>query len=350
MMPDGKCLIYDPNDINPYGRELAILLAQSGRDTVSMMPRRVAWAPDGLRVVRVLATNKRSDGAGVHLLLRIVGPLVAVLLVLLSGRVPVIVWTRDSWDTLVWSVLAHFKSVVFVYHNPVPGRDSVRLKGRCESALRQRAHAVVHTEVLRAQAMGRGCSTVSVVPHLPFMAWVKEFVCVTERPEPAYALYLGAVRGDKGASELEHLAQHLAAKGVPLAICGQGPLAHNLQALVDKGALIDLTGRPFVDDATLGRRVAEASLLVAPYTQVTQSGTVITALSAGLPSLAYQCSAFEELLLSRSMVKASDPDSLARLARAYMDEPWETWSTTAVDLQMRALDGWNSVLNRVSVA
>jgi glycosyltransferase involved in cell wall biosynthesis len=66
-------------------------------------------------------------------------------------------------------------------------------------------------------------------------------------------------------------------------------------ALREVADLDDRAGEGFASDAEVARALRETRVLVAPYRQVSQSGTVALAVSAGLAAVAYDSGAVGSL-------------------------------------------------------
>jgi glycosyltransferase involved in cell wall biosynthesis len=109
--------------------------------------------------------------------------------------------------------------------------------------------------------------------------------------------------------------------GLPLTVCGDGPLRDELRALAARtGADVTFTGR--VDDAELARRRAAAAVALVPSrAQETFGLAALEALAAGLPVAATASGALAELDGDVALFGPDDPTALAAAARAVVADP-----------------------------
>jgi glycosyltransferase involved in cell wall biosynthesis len=191
-----------------------------------------------------------------------------------------------------------------VRHPGAPRLD--RLEGAAHRLWRRRASLfVVHGERLRRALAARvGESRVAVVPHGVDLQPAPDPV-----PEHRTVLFFGRLEPYKGLAVLLQ-AMELVQKlrpDVRLVVAGSGPEAWLL------------TPRPWLD-ARVGyvpeRQVdgvfREASLLVLPYIEGSQSGVGLLALSRGIPILVSDVGSLPELVPSdRFVVPPADADALA---------------------------------------
>jgi glycosyltransferase involved in cell wall biosynthesis len=109
--------------------------------------------------------------------------------------------------------------------------------------------------------------------------------------------------------------------GLPLTVCGDGPLADALRAhAAATGAEVTFTGR--VDAAVLARLRAEASVALVPSRAHETFGlAAVEALAAGLPVVATRSGALGELDGDITLVAPGDVAALATAARTVADDP-----------------------------
>ena len=141
----------------------------------------------------------------------------------------------------------------------------------------------------------------------------------TARATPARALVVSRLAREKG---VEFAIDACARAGLPLTVCGDGPLATELRAhAVAMGADVTFTGR--VDAVELARLRAEASVaLVASRAHETFGLAAVEALAAGLPVVATRSGALAELEGDVTLVAAAgDVAALAVAARAVAEDP-----------------------------
>jgi glycosyltransferase involved in cell wall biosynthesis len=74
----------------------------------------------------------------------------------------------------------------------------------------------------------------------------------------------------------------------------------------------DWTAPRFLDDRAVAACVLQADLLLAPVRGATQSSSVVLALAAGVPILAYDEGELRSLVDDRGLVKSGDASAMAR--------------------------------------
>jgi glycosyltransferase involved in cell wall biosynthesis len=149
---------------------------------------------------------------------------------------------------------------------------------------------------------------------------VRSFVdqAPTARATPPRALVVSRLAREKG---VDLAIDACARAGLPLTVCGDGPLAAELRAHAQAaGADATFTGR--VDATALARLRAEASVaLVASRAHETFGLAAVEALAAGLPVVATRSGALAELEGDVTLVAAGDVAALAGAARAVAEDP-----------------------------
>jgi glycosyltransferase involved in cell wall biosynthesis len=140
----------------------------------------------------------------------------------------------------------------------------------------------------------------------------------TARVTPPRALVVSRLAREKS---VDLAIDACARAGLPLTICGDGPLAADLRAhAAATGADVTFTGR--VNAAELARLRAEASVaLVASRAHETFGLAAVEALAAGLPVVATRSGALVELDGDVTLVAAGDVAALAAAARAVAEDP-----------------------------
>jgi glycosyltransferase involved in cell wall biosynthesis len=344
-MPD-SLILYDVDPVNPYGRELAAVLAADGkRDVRLACSRAVQWVPAGVRAMRVLAAPRSASSAPGVIVRRFLGVLLVVSAAARIRAPIVVVWSRDAWDTFVLAVFAALsRRVVVVEHNPMAQRRARGLKGRADRLLLRHARAVVvHDAALAGD--GAGNDSRRVVTHPAYAEWRQRFLGADPVPRTDRVLLLGAVRPDKGATEIAVLLGQLPAN-TEVTVVGKGVLPSTwAQAAHSAGVhLAQVGGAEFVSDERLGVELARGGVVLAPYPGATQSGTVILAITCALPVLGYAAGALPSVLTDESLVDVGDVDVLAELLARYRDRPWPTARVTAAELTERCARDWAAVL------
>jgi glycosyltransferase involved in cell wall biosynthesis len=345
MSTPQRVVVYEPDGINPYGREVAGLLASVGLDVELLLPRDAVWRPDGVRVRDTLPRN----GPATRYLQAwaLFRTLCRCLLTAARDRDTawLVIWTRSVADELVFGLLAALgKPVTVVVHNPTDRQPQGLLRSRTGTFLRRRAGVcVVHSEALGTMLRARdGVQSIRVCPHPPYAGWWKRYGAPRTRPGlSTELLVLGQLQPHKGLDELPGILAELPALSrsrLRLTVCGKGTLDPNLAAaLSDQVSLRDRTGPTFISDEELAAELRRADLLLAPYKGATQSGTVALALSAGIRVVAYDDGALRDLVDDSGLVARGDRVAFAKtLASAAGGipvgrprTPLDTWQSDA---------------------
>ena len=138
------------------------------------------------------------------------------------------------------------------------------------------------------------------------------------RLTPRRALVVSRLAREKG---VDLAIDACARAGLPLTVCGDGPLAAQLRArAVATGADVAFTGH--LDAAALARLRAEASVALVPSRAHETFGlAAVEALAAGLPVVATRSGALAELEGDVALVAPGDVAALADTARAVAEDP-----------------------------
>ncbi|MDQ1685577.1 MAG: hypothetical protein QOC82_2314 [Frankiaceae bacterium] len=324
-------VLYDVDPVNPYGRELAAVLSNQ-REVTLVCSRALSWIPDGVTGRRVLAAPKAMSSMLDVVRRRLFGVVVAILVSWRSRAPIVVVWSRDAWDAFLLALFG--RRVIVIDHNPRADRRATGIRGRAEALLRRRAAAVVVHD--RSLTDGTQCS---VVTHPAYVEWRQRFLPNDPPARSDRVLLLGAIRRDKGAADIAGLIDALP-DGTGVTVVGKGPRPHpNVE---------HIGGDDFVSEERLGEELARGGVVLAPYPGATQSGTVILAITCGLPVLGYAAGALPSLLTDQSLVESGDVAALAATFERYQRQPWPTARVTGNDLTERCARDWLDVLNRVT--
>ena len=287
-----RVVVYDPDGVNPYGRELAAQLA-ARYDVTVVIPGDAEWRPRGVRVLPVLPYSRGAAVAAQAL--RLVRGWLVVLGLALGRAQWVVVWSRR--DSFVLALVARLRRVHVVLHNPGP-RDTLppRLK-RAATTL------VVHAPSLAVEGA-------AVCAHPLYTHWLADHSGAPRARStgPIRLLLLGAARPDKGDGVPD------LPDGVTLVVCGKRPP-------VSGPNVEDRTSRTFVPDAVLAETLLSCDALLAPYTGATQSGTVALAVTAGLPVVGYDSGAVADLAGRNGLVSIGDDAALSTVIERVRDLP-----------------------------
>jgi hypothetical protein len=335
--------VYDPSPLSPYGLELA---AQFGRQGAAVRwyasPRAGALPLDSITRLNVIGDGMRGTRDVAALVRRVVGPVRFAGRSLGSGVVPVVPWVRDPWDALVFYGLTLLgKRPLVVYHNPRQARaPRPCLVGRLERALLRRSVVCVHSEEMAAMAR-EDFAVVRVAAHPDFTVTVA--AAPPRRPAQRTVAFLGDLRADKGTDVLLRV---LVGTGIQFTFqtIGRSRLSTEQEGqLSDAGIRYDAVGG---DAAVPTDRflagLAEATVLVAPYTRPTESATALLAMAVGTPMLGMARGSLRRVLNSFS--QAQNEDELAAKLAAFLQEPWHTWAIAPEDQRSLASRTWTAAL------
>lgn len=337
-------VVYDPDGINPYGREVALAIAQS-RPVTLLLACDATWVPTACRTLPVLPGNRGGHRLGQGLrLLRGLG--LVSWRCLFRREALVAVWTRSWVDNLLFLLLARLgNTVVVVVHNPISRVRLPPLKAWSTRRLWQGASAItVHGERLAAQtAQIAPDQSVLICDHPPFRHWwpwaSAQLAPATEVAQPLRLLVLGQMRADKGLGDLHEAVRLLPPETrfqLELVLCGRRSEQHPLP---DFGSLVtvdDRTSTDFVDDLEIAAAVRDSHLLLAPLVLATASSTVVLGLTAGLGVLAYDGGEVDRILDQAGLVPTGDVTELAARISHWADggpaggprHPMEEWWAT----------------------
>jgi len=342
-----RVVVYDSNPLNPYGAELAVVLADAGF-SVARWCRVGDPFPDGrIRRHRVLWASRSQVRLPWAVLSRFWGVWVFVLAQTFRRRdIVIMTWLISKQDLLAGLILVAIgRQVIYVDHNPTParalpcGRERLMNRMRRSEALR-----VVHTAYLRDQIGDARCL---VARHPSYLRWVGRFGarCGSRANQ---ALFLGALRRDKGAQDLPTLTRALSGANVSTVIAGRGLIpGMTLEQMFSCADFVSLGLRRTLSDHEVAEQLRASGVLLAPYRDVTMSGSIMMALSAGVPVAAYPCDALRSTIPGEFFAEQEDPQELARLARKLLDAD-EVWAERLTDLMRRhdqaCAQDWSRVL------
>jgi glycosyltransferase involved in cell wall biosynthesis len=230
---------------------------------------------------------------------------------------PEIVHAHENYDPRLVALTSGYRTV-FTVHDPVQHLGA-RPLGTPEERIfkqwfRRAERFVVHSDALAeelAPIVGR--SRIVVIPH-----------GLSPRPEPLpppespSALLFGRLEQYKGVEVLVE-AMRLVWRhrpGIRLVVAGAGPAA----GLVPDDERVSLLPK-YIPESEVEELLAEASLMVLPYTQASQSGVGALAIGAGLPVVVSDLGALPELAHDSSFVcEAGNPRALAETILRHLDD------------------------------
>lgn len=339
--------VYDPNHLNPYGLELASTLAAGGAKIQLWRVRNSkAMKLAGITELNHLAPPRGSARASSILIRRLFAPLWFVLTVP-SKDVVVIAWTRDAWDGFLLLVRAVLlRRTVVVYHNPRQVRARGGLSGKMEWLLLRMGNPAVHSEWLAGLAR-EDFNRVMVAIHPPYFETTRRVAAWTPPPrgDSPIVAFVGALRMDKGVGDLVAIAS-ASGGGWTLRLCTDQRLSPETVELL---AALDVRVQNISDkaptDAELNAGLLGSDLVIAPYRSVTESGSILLALSIGVPILAYSSPAVASVLVRSA--QAAGPSELGGLIGQFLSSPWQT-NADATDRRSLSIEDWKKVVSNAT--
>lgn len=346
--------IWDPNPFNPYGTEIARVISNSvGFNVVHYTRRNRPYHADRATTLGVLPPGAAGKRSGAHAVNYLLG-LIRFAGVCIRRR-PVVVfpWILNRWEALVARLLGKCGlSTVIVVHNPIQERDEVkRIKG-LQKARETATKLVVHTEELRSGLDGQ----VVVAAHPSYLAWKKAIsrrkidtnidISIANLPSRT-VLFAGAIRKDKGFSLLPDLAEELHKKDIHLMVC-VGIYAESemstLRALPNVTIVGD--GLSYLSDETLYTALLRTGAIVAPYKNVTVSGTVLLALTMDVPIVGFECPEFSRIVSSDFLAPQGSVSELAAVAESVLNGSYHGNRFASIQDETSRLD-WETLLSQV---
>lgn len=344
--------VWDSNPFNPYGAEVARIIGGSGANVRRFCRKGDLLQSGQVRRSRIIPATSH----GAHTLRVKIAHAIALFRFFVGALLfrPIVVypWLETGHEQIVARALQLCRvKTVLVVHNPVPGRDLAASNPRLRRVQSGADALVVHSDALR-QNLPPGTSGF-VAEHPSYRAWRESRLAdVSSGSEPTtpagqMALYMGSVRPDKGFEYLPDLADELSKSGVTLGL-SLGRLDEAQKRFVRDipNAVMLSDGDSYVEDDDLFNHLARAKVLIAPYRNVTASGTVVLALTMGVDVVAFEATAFEGVLPADRMAPVGDARALARAAAA-IPGPRDRHSR-AEHLDVLSAQGWHETLAHVS--
>lgn len=314
-------VVYDPNDENPTGAELSAALANLGYAVRWLLPEgasKISLTAPGVDARPVLAGPRPWTLR--RLRRRLVGPF-AFAWPMLCGRPGIAIWMHDIWDGLVLALVAIIapQQLFFIHNNPRAIRPRPGIVAKLEQFLIRRCHVVVHTDWLRSQVIEEEPHHIHVIAH-PNYTLTAQYAPPLE-PVVDRVAYIGALRQDKGAQVL--IDTLIAAQGdFEFWTVGQGGLTKEaVDKLGQLGISYVATGR--LDQPDFLRALTRVRVVIAPYVQPTESGSVLLCLAMGVPVLALDSPTMQRILNESS--RFATPADLGKGIARFLLNPWPTF-------------------------
>ncbi|HVT66033.1 MAG TPA: glycosyltransferase [Mycobacteriales bacterium] len=355
---DRSLHLHESDGINPYGRELLNVLSRGGMSGTASFPADMEWVPDigpDFAIRRVLPGNHPS--AKWRQVLRLAHGMCLLVVAAARRNTILISWTRTTVEDLLLCLLAGVGcDVISIAHNAELRGSPSRMRNRAyQRRMRTSARVVAHTPEALQQCLAHvgGNGNGHIARHPLYLAWVEAFASSRKSStgEVKRLVLLGAVRDDKGAVDIVRIMSLLPSslrEQVQLTFAGPGRLEPDTAKSLDNlGVRVLGPFDKFVTDKELGEILAEADLCIAPYRRVTQSGSVMLALSVGLPVLAFATGGLIQTVSPQGLVPPDDMEAFAKaLNDAWPDlelgrlrEPRAVWLRESIREWDRALFG-----------
>lgn len=340
-----RVVVYDPNHLNPYGMEVAEILTESVNQVEFWGTSTRSYPPSRHFRVQGLLSGPSTEITSKVICRRILEPVRVIRSAGLDTPL-VLIWIRDPWDCMLflWRSLRGGRTL-FVCHNPEQIRPRRGFVGWLERRLMQRSTVCVHSPWMADLVRPRSREVV-VTPHPPysFASRGGDRVHPQRQPDPRPRVaLLGALREDKGSQDLADIAR-ASRGGWILRIVGPSMLSPTIAAeLLSLGVEQEY--------ATLGRAPTDlevhdallaSDVVIAPYRRVTESGSVLLALSLGVPVLGYRSHALDRVVTESSL--ASDAGGLGSILATFLKVPWETFRVTPAEIASESGEGWKNAL------
>ena len=350
--------IWDPNPFNAYGMEVARVVARSASRVRVSVRANSALHADGVKSWRVLPPPADGQHSFSHRVQYAVGVLRFFVAAIFVRPIVVITWSNTAVEMLAIRFLQilRVRSIV-VIHNPMPAREVVVERSMLYKIRKGATRLVVHSERL-ADISGlkpRPC----VAAHPAYFSWASAMRSMANHAldpfagsDGAVGLYLGALRRDKGVDLLPALDLSLSRRGGQLALCVGKADSHAAAILERCSTAIRVSdGGGYVSDFQIFECLSYADALVAPYSDVTASGTAIIAISLGTRVVTFANESMADLLGTGDLAPAGDVDRLAELVVAGRANPLRR--KELVDVAQRLDDesaaGWQSILAGIQI-
>ncbi|MDJ0408173.1 glycosyltransferase [Rhodococcoides fascians] len=159
-------------------------------------------------------------------------------------------------------------------------------------------------------------------------------------------LFVGALRPDKGWKEMARLIAELDPAHCVVAIAGTGRIPQDVnQLLSTRGYRTELhVSEKSLSDLEIASALAKADVVLAPYPLATASGTVMLAVSAGVPVLGFDSPGISDVLTESSTVPVGSFEELGRLVETWRSAPFETHRLAAREYDQMVCRGWLEAL------
>jgi len=344
-----KIVVWDPNPFNPYGVEVARVIADTHESVLRFGRRGQGITHDLVRSVGLLPPPA-AGSRNIWVLVQYLAGLAAFVVYGIVRRPLVVVcWMNSELERRIIRGLQFSGCrTLVVVHNPVKSRDDADDHPIIRSIRSGASGLLVHDSSLRA-GVGE-YANVLVAAHPAYLAWSEstEGAMRLPRDSSSAALYLGSARADKGFDVLPKLAEDLAHLNIRLQ-CAIGRLTSGENDLLRRSENIDVLAEPstHMSDVDVRRYMESSSVLVAPYRDVTASGTILMALTVGLPVAAFTSDVLLETLSTDSLADTGDTKMLADCAVRASEADRAVVAESARNHDIRATREWALAVRKV---
>jgi glycosyltransferase involved in cell wall biosynthesis len=205
--------------------------------------------------------------------------------------------------------------------NPHPGADDTfRKRQEIKLLVNAAKHIFVHGDVLKEQLAQRNPTvpreSVSVIPHGDYEFFSKNKQRWKSTDRVPTLLFFGRIREYKGLAELLKASNILVEKypKMRLVIAGDGDFGP-YEELVGSDLNLTLINR-YIPDEEVAELFCDATAVVLPYREASQSGVVAIAAALGTPIVATRVGAITEVLTNRITALLVEPQNPSLLAEA----------------------------------
>ncbi|WP_207345851.1 glycosyltransferase [Arthrobacter sp. E3] len=349
--------VWDPNPFNPYGAEVARVI--SG-DQVRVY--RFCRKGDKIRSactanVEVLPTPSAGQASFLKKAQYVIGIFLFFLRAIAKRPLIIVPWINTTLEVVCFRLLLMFGTkIVLVVHNPIPARDDVDKKWGLAQLRRRCSAQVVHSSELASNLEGAG--NCYVAAHPGYFAWTqstagynRDAIDTALRSlrsfprEEIVALFMGSIRPDKGFDLLPEISRELTEREGTLLV-SVGLVSPPARVVLDScvNTVVQGDGNSYVSDNQLYAALMFADVLIAPYENVTASGTIMMALSLGKPVVAFSNENLIRFLPEQCLVEPGNVIALVESALRVKDESFLMSDVLARNLDLISKDNWRSIL------
>lgn len=350
MKKSRPVLIFDTNPFNPYGAEIARVISISGRPVFRICRSGQEFKAEGVQDKALLpqaSNGQRSIVASSRLAL---GMARSIVFLVTHRPIVILPWTSSALDTILFRA-AKFSSLrcATVVHNPVEGRDEA-LQDPSVRRVRGSSDALVVHRPGYEKYLSELSSAIAIAPHPSYRSWLRKVrtptLPIAKRRRTA--LFVGGTRPDKGFHLLPQIAEALSQRDIGLVV-GVGRCSESdIRTLQHPNIQVVGDGRTTLSDNALYVLMRSAGVLIAPYLDVTASGTMLLARTQELPVATFESVAARDLLKEKYLAPLGSITSLVDCTEVALSEKYE-WAGSVEDIDTASARAWEEVITRLSL-